>query len=282
MLPLRHHAVGRGQRGERLRDRRVDPAVHESRRLLERIAHRQFRGHPVLATLGDDEAEQAVETVLGDVGKAELHGGGSVNADDSVRQPTARFSTLRGSMATLDSLPADQRAVLQLVLGRGRSYDDIGAMLSIDRAAVRERALGALDALGPDSDLDPVRRGSDHRLPARAAARRAVAREVSGRLAEHPDERAWARVVAGELVPLGADRLPEIPAAATPAPAPVARRPHGGRSACRARDAGAIPQPGRAAARPAGPGRAATGGRRPVIAELAPGRRAAARRLACC
>ena len=44
-------------------------------------------------------------------------------------------------MATLDSLPADQRAVLQLVLRRGRSYDEIARLLSIDRAAVRERAL---------------------------------------------------------------------------------------------------------------------------------------------
>ena len=52
-------------------------------------------------------------------------------------------------MASLDSLPADQRAVLQLVLQRGRSYDDIAKLLSIDRAAVRQRALAALDALGP-------------------------------------------------------------------------------------------------------------------------------------
>jgi hypothetical protein len=52
-------------------------------------------------------------------------------------------------MASLDSLPADQRAVLQLVLQRGRTYDDIAKLLSIDRTAVRQRALAALDALGP-------------------------------------------------------------------------------------------------------------------------------------
>jgi hypothetical protein len=123
-------------------------------------------------------------------------------------------------MATLDSHPADQRAVLQLVLGRGRSYDDIGTMLSIDRTAVRERAHSAVDALGPDSELDAGRRGliTDYLLgqlpPADAA-------DVRSRLAERPDERAWARVVAGELVPLGADRLSEIPTAAG-APAPAA------------------------------------------------------------
>ena len=37
-------------------------------------------------------------------------------------------------MSALDNLPPDQRAVLQMVLQRGRSYDEIAALLSIDRA----------------------------------------------------------------------------------------------------------------------------------------------------
>ena len=49
-------------------------------------------------------------------------------------------------MASLDSLPADQRAVLQLVVQRRQSYDDIARLLSIDRAAVRRRPLSALDS----------------------------------------------------------------------------------------------------------------------------------------
>ena len=61
-------------------------------------------------------------------------------------------------MASLDSLPPDQRAVLQLVLQRGRSYDDIAQLLSIDRAGVRQRALAAFDALGPQTRVDPARR----------------------------------------------------------------------------------------------------------------------------
>ena len=61
-------------------------------------------------------------------------------------------------MAPLDSLPADQRAVVQLVLQRRRSYDDIAELLSIDRAAVRERALAAFDALGPQTRVPPERR----------------------------------------------------------------------------------------------------------------------------
>ena len=56
-------------------------------------------------------------------------------------------------MSALEDLPADQRAVLTLVLTRGRSYDEIASMLAIDRSAVRDRALAALEALGPDTEL---------------------------------------------------------------------------------------------------------------------------------
>ncbi len=61
-------------------------------------------------------------------------------------------------MASLDSLPADQRAVLQLVLQQGRSYDEIARMLSIDRGAVRERALTAFGLLGPQTGVPQQRR----------------------------------------------------------------------------------------------------------------------------
>ncbi|MDE3131301.1 MAG: RNA polymerase subunit sigma-24, partial [Acidobacteriota bacterium] len=54
-------------------------------------------------------------------------------------------------MSPLETLAPDQRAVLQLVLQRGRSYDQIAAMLSIGREAVRQRAHDALDALTPAS-----------------------------------------------------------------------------------------------------------------------------------
>jgi hypothetical protein len=56
-----------------------------------------------------------------------------------------------GAMAALDSLPGDQRAVLQLVLGRGRSYDEIARLLSIDPDAVRERAHPRSGAEWPSS-----------------------------------------------------------------------------------------------------------------------------------
>jgi hypothetical protein len=113
-------------------------------------------------------------------------------------------------MASLDSLPPDQRAVLQLVLQRGRSYDQIAAMLSIDRAAVRDRALTAFDLIAPDTDVPAPRRAliTDYlmgQLPPR------VADQVQDRLASSAAERAWARALASELTPLARQPLPEIP-----------------------------------------------------------------------
>jgi hypothetical protein len=119
-------------------------------------------------------------------------------------------------MATLDSLPEDQRAVLSLVLQRGRGYDEIARMLSIDRAAVRERALAAFDALGPQASIPDQRRAliTDYllgQLPPPVAA------ETRDRLAASASERAWARVVVSELSPVASQPLPEIPSGASAA-----------------------------------------------------------------
>jgi hypothetical protein len=132
-------------------------------------------------------------------------------------------------MSSLERLPPDQRAVLALVLQRGRSYDQIAALLAIDRAAVRDRALVALDGLGPsEPHVPPERRAliTDYllgQLPDR------VRDDVAARLGSSPSERAWARVLASELAPLATDPLPEIPApqaamsaATAPEPAPEA------------------------------------------------------------
>jgi hypothetical protein len=113
-------------------------------------------------------------------------------------------------MASLESLPPDQRAVLELVLRRGRSYDQIAEMLGIDRAGVRERALAALDALGPSTGVPAQRRAliTDYLLGALPGP---VSEEVRNRLASSAGERAWARVVAAELQEISAAPLPEIP-----------------------------------------------------------------------
>ena len=114
-------------------------------------------------------------------------------------------------MPPLDNLPGDQRAVLEMVLKRGRSYDDIARLLSLDRAKVRERAQIALDTIGPHTESAPEHqhRIADYllgQLPEDEAS------EVRDLLADSPSDRAWARVVASELAPLADDRpLPEIP-----------------------------------------------------------------------
>lgn len=128
-------------------------------------------------------------------------------------------------MASLDSLPVDQRAVLELVLERGRSYDEIAKLLSVDRAGVRQRALAAFDAIGPQTQIPPERRAliADYllgQLPPK------VSDSVRDRLGSTPSERAWARMLASELSPIAREPLPEIPAAPAAAeagtePAPV-------------------------------------------------------------
>jgi len=55
-------------------------------------------------------------------------------------------------MTEPDRLPPDQRAVLSLVLDRGKSYAQVAAMLSIPEASVRERAHAALDTLATSGD----------------------------------------------------------------------------------------------------------------------------------
>jgi hypothetical protein len=123
-------------------------------------------------------------------------------------------------MASLDTLPPDQRAVIDLVLRRGRSYDDIARLLSIDRAGVRARALAAFDGIGPDTGLAPESRAliTDYllgQLPDR------VAEQTRERLAESPYERAWAGVLASELAPIASKPLPEIPDGRARASAPA-------------------------------------------------------------
>lgn len=115
-------------------------------------------------------------------------------------------------MAGVEQLPPDQRAVLQLLLKQGRSYDDLSSVLRMDAESVRDRAHLALETLGPDTDLsdDRLDEVADYLLGQQPASARAQTREF---LAGSASGRAWARVVAGELRPLAPDGgLPEIPA----------------------------------------------------------------------
>jgi hypothetical protein len=123
-------------------------------------------------------------------------------------------------MATLDSLADDQRAVLQLVLGRRRGYEEIASMLSIAPGAVRDRAVGALDALAPTPGLDDGTRRlvCDYLLSQLSGGEADEARQL---LASSPRARDWALALTPALEPVAVDPLPRIP---PPDPAPQASR----------------------------------------------------------
>jgi hypothetical protein len=119
-------------------------------------------------------------------------------------------------MASFDDLPADQKAVLQLVLRQGRTYDEIAGLLKISPAAVRDRALTALESVGPaDAGGLPEERQDevgDYLLGQQSASERAATREF---LEGHQGGRSYARAIAGELRSAGVagdEGLPEIPA----------------------------------------------------------------------
>jgi hypothetical protein len=116
-------------------------------------------------------------------------------------------------MSGIDDLAPDQRAVLQLLLKQGKAYVELAALLRIEPDTVRERAVAALDELGPREgvQLAPERRAeiADYLLGQQSASERQKTREM---LEGSASGRAWARVVAGELRPIAGEALPEIPA----------------------------------------------------------------------
>lgn len=64
-------------------------------------------------------------------------------------------------MATFDQLAEDQRAIIEIVLRQGRSYEQIGEMLDLPPSRVRELAREALGELAPFTAefVDPQWRG---------------------------------------------------------------------------------------------------------------------------
>jgi hypothetical protein len=149
-------------------------------------------------------------------------------------------------MTRIDELPADRRAVLQLLLKQGKSYDDLSSLLRIEPAKVRERARDALDRLGPadGSGLALERQDelSDYLLGQQDTAAADRTREL---LEESGAARAWARVVSDELKSLAPAGLPAIPADRSDRPAPPRPR-QAGRPRPRPEDAPARPARGRA------------------------------------
>jgi hypothetical protein len=131
---------------------------------------------------------------------------------------------------TLDALAPDQRAVVQLVLQRGRSYEQIADLLKISEDAVRARAHAGLSALAGDVELpaDKVAQVADYLLGQQNGTPRD---ETVALLSRNGAAREWAATVREGLTPLG--DVPELPAAAAtktdrPVPRPRPRtRPVG-------------------------------------------------------
>ena len=122
-------------------------------------------------------------------------------------------------MARFDELPADQQAVLRLLLTQDTSYDEIARTLRMAPAAVRDRAYEALGSLGAA--------GSAPEHAERAAIGDYLLRQRDDAPAELTSDagaRTWAAGVRKELVGISTEAIPELPAAAkAAAPAKAAK-----------------------------------------------------------
>jgi Sigma-70, region 4 len=116
-------------------------------------------------------------------------------------------------MATFDQLAADQRAIIEIVLKQGRSYDQIADMLDLPPARVRELARDALTELAPfTADLvDPQWRGqlADYVLGQQVGPE---AQATRGHLRRSEPARIWTYSLLDALDDFYADgERPEIP-----------------------------------------------------------------------
>ena len=115
-------------------------------------------------------------------------------------------------MATLDQLAAEQRAIIELVVQRGRSYDDLADMLAMPQQRVRQLAREALIELAPVSAkrVEADRRGqlADYVLGQQSTAEE-VATQTHLRRSEAG--RAWTSSLVDSLAGLYPGEPPEIP-----------------------------------------------------------------------
>ena len=102
----------------------------------------------------------------------------------------------------LDALAPDQRAVVQLVLQRDRSYAQIAELLKISEDAVRARAHAGLSALAPEVELpaDKIAQIADFLLGQQNGKPRQSTRKL---LRDDAAAREWAETVRGSLEDVG-------------------------------------------------------------------------------
>ena len=120
-------------------------------------------------------------------------------------------------MATLDQLPPEQRAIVELVVQRGRSYQTLAEVLQVPQARVRELARDALTELSPRtaSRVDIDRRGqvADYLMRQQSPEEERATRDY---LKQSEPARAWALSLLDSLDPLYANgAAPSVPEPAT-------------------------------------------------------------------
>lgn len=128
-------------------------------------------------------------------------------------------------MATFDQLDPEQRAIIELVLGSGRSYDTLADMLDSTPSRVRELAREALGELSPTtgSRVDPEWRGqlADYVLGQQSGPESTA---TQGHLKRSEAARVWAYSLIDSLDHLYANGTqPVVPSAGNGA-APAPRR----------------------------------------------------------
>jgi hypothetical protein len=116
-------------------------------------------------------------------------------------------------VATFDQLPADQRAIIELVVKGGRTYDSLSDMLGMPTTRVRELAQDALTQLAPHTAdrVDPDWRGqvADYALGQQSGPESAA---TKGHLRRSEAARAWLLSLMDSLDQLYANgSRPEIP-----------------------------------------------------------------------
>ncbi|MFL5827188.1 MAG: sigma factor-like helix-turn-helix DNA-binding protein [Thermoleophilaceae bacterium] len=149
-------------------------------------------------------------------------------------------------MATFDRLSAEQRAIIELVLQRGQTYEELSGMLGMPPSRVRDLAREAMGELAPRTAdrVDPDWRGqiADYMLGQQTGPESTATR---GHLKRSEPARAWALSLLDSLEDLyPSDAAPEVPEADPNGDRP-ARRDLGGRLTA------AVESPERPSARPA-------------------------------
>jgi len=146
-------------------------------------------------------------------------------------------------MSKFEQLPAEQQAVISLLVRQGRSYSEVAALVATDPALVRGRAQRAILALGPEPPAGlsaTVRLQIVDYIVGQASEAERI--ETLALLMDSEAARIWARALAAPIQPLANVPLPAIPADPDPTPQPPPA-PAAGTEPNRPREARQPPEP---------------------------------------